>query len=89
MTKLLVAALLGLFIFSSIARASDSSKKSNIEPIRIAPKQERNLASEDDGFIPLMSPSKPAKKPVAQKRKPASKCAGSKSKCSKKKTDKT
>ena len=89
MTKLLVAALLGLFIFSSIARASDATKKSNIEPIRIAPKQDRNLASEDDGFIPLMSPSKPAKKSIWGKRKPAAKCAGSKAKCLKQKADQT
>ncbi len=68
MTKLLpriiTAALLGAFIFSSIAaRASEVSPKKNskIEPIRIVPKKNRSIASEDDGFIPLMQP-KPSKK---------------------------
>lgn len=80
MTKFLLAALLGVFIFSSIANANTGK----IEPIRITPKQDRNIASDDDGFVPILA--KPKSK-AAQRRKPAAKCAGSK--CSKKKTDKT
>ena len=85
MTKLLLAALLGVFLLSSIANAADK-----IAPIRIEPKQDRNIASEEDDFIPMMTPQKPAtkfKKTVAQKRKPAAKCAGSK--CPKTKTEKS
>ena len=73
MTKLLVAALLSAFLFSSLANANERSK---IEPIRIAPKQERNVASEDDGFIPAASPA--FKKKALPKKAPTPKIKFSK-----------
>lgn len=60
---IITAALLVAFIFSSIARAGEANKKvTKIEPIRIVPKPDRGIASEDDGFIPLMQPKTPKKK---------------------------
>ena len=67
MTKFLLAALLSAFIFSTVAHA----KENKIEPIRIVPKQNRHVASEDDGFIPLLTPKKPKAVKPAEKRKPA------------------
>ncbi len=68
MTKFLVAVLLGAFVFSSLARAGEAPKKTTkIEPIRIVPKPDRSIASEDDGFIPLMQPK--AQKPLKKKSK--------------------
>lgn len=70
MTKFLLAALLGAFVFSTIAQASEVTKKnSKIEPIRIVPKQDRGIASEDDGFIPLMQPKPQVKKAIKKKKK--------------------
>lgn len=70
---------MGAFIFSSIANASGVTAlpkktkqvETKIEPIRIAPKQERGVASEDDGFIPVPSPA--YKKKALLKKAPSKK----------------